>query len=330
MKHFYKFNYNLTKRVVYFLAAKVRILFFFKFLRMIYSRHGTSLMVKKFVGLLDPNNIRRTSKAKIRPLKVIIKGKNGESMALNLNEHIDFVYFMNFTFDNTCFELMKAIGRGSAKVFVDVGANIGTVSIPVSLYNPVIAFEPIYSTFLQLMENSNLNYPENVEIVNSAIASPAMCSRSNTIKLFQHYGNSGTTSLREDWNPGAGDCEIHTVPIVTLDDGVLPFLKGERSIALVKIDVEGQELSVLEGAREIIQMHRPFFVLEWRPDRLGKESSESLAHFFYKMSNYSVFGLRSNTKNYRITLLPFEENKIWENILLVPKEKAGCLSDMAY
>jgi hypothetical protein len=48
-------------------------------------------------------------------------------MGFNLNEYIDFVHFMNLTFDNTCFKLMKTLGRGSSKVFVDVGANIGTV-----------------------------------------------------------------------------------------------------------------------------------------------------------------------------------------------------------
>ena len=46
-------------------------------------------------------------------------------------------------------------------MFVDVGVNIGTVSIPVSLHNPVIAFEPIHSTLLQLTEKRNLNRPEN-------------------------------------------------------------------------------------------------------------------------------------------------------------------------
>lgn len=82
-------------------------------------------------------------------------------MGFNLNEYIDFVHFMNLTFDNTCFKLMKTFGRGSSKVFVDVGANIGTVLFPVSLHNDVIVFEPVHSTFLQLTENRNLNRPEN-------------------------------------------------------------------------------------------------------------------------------------------------------------------------
>ena len=99
----------MTKRVLYFLAAKERIIYIFKFLRIIYFRHGANPLVKKLVCVLDPNNSRRTSKAKIRPLRIFINGKNGKLMAFVLNEHIDFVYFMNLSFNRTCFELMKTI-----------------------------------------------------------------------------------------------------------------------------------------------------------------------------------------------------------------------------
>ena len=99
----------MKRRVLYFLAANERITYIFKFLQIIYFRHGANPLVKKLVCVLDSNNSRRTSKAKILTLRIFIKGKNGKLMAFVLNEHIDFVYFMNLSIDKTCFELMKTI-----------------------------------------------------------------------------------------------------------------------------------------------------------------------------------------------------------------------------
>ena len=79
------------------------------------------------------------------------------------------------------------------------------------------------------------------------------------------------------------------VEIITLNS-FFPYLSN-KNMALMKIDVEGHELNVLEGGKEYItKMHIPFVVLEFSPSYLKEVGSEpkDLAQFFvdngYKIS----------------------------------------------
>lgn len=123
-------------------------------------------------------------------------------------------------------------------VIVDVGANIGEVSIIVSqrvgANGRVFAFEPHPRIFQYLLGNLALNQCANVAARNLAIGSAA-----GTVRM--------TDDKRDDMNRimAAGGIEVRCS---TLDDE-LP----EASIALLKVDVEGTELSVLKGAAAVLQ-----------------------------------------------------------------------------
>lgn len=79
------------------------------------------------------------------------------------------------------------------------------------------------------------------------------------------------------------------VEITTLNS-FIPYLSNKK-IALIKLDVEGHELQVLEGGTKlIIKYHVPFVVLEFSPSHLKEVGSEpkKLPEFFvdngYKIS----------------------------------------------
>lgn len=82
----------------------------------------------------------------------------------------------------------------------------------------------------------------------------------------------GTAAMRRNWHhlealgEGEDSAGAVEVPITTLDQ-----LCSEQGFApdLVKLDVEGYELAVLEGAKETISRCRPLLFLELHPDRLA-------------------------------------------------------------
>ena len=99
---------------------------------------------------------------------------------------------------------------------------------------------------------------------------------------------SNKTNLN-DTNLGNLFIKESDVEIITLNS-FFPYLSN-KNIALMKIDVEGHELNVLEGGKEYItKMHIPFVVLEFSPSYLKEVGSEpkDLAQFFvdngYKIS----------------------------------------------
>lgn len=116
---------------------------------------------------------------------------------------------------------------------VDVGANIGdtvlTASQLVGSSGLVIGFEAHPRTFKFLMENLQLNQVNNVQSFNTAIGEKI-----------------GEVSFTNDWRDDMNKVSEGTlkVPVSSLDD----LVSIKETIALLKIDVEGYEKFVLEGA----------------------------------------------------------------------------------
>ena len=140
-------------------------------------------------------------------------------------------------------------------VVLDVGANIGDWSIIVGKYfrARVIAIEPVSSAFRYLERNIELNsLEERVIAINCALGSYI-----------------GTTTFHADIQTGYATLSNSNVglssppaqyPLETLDN----IVKSHKlqSVYLIKIDVEGSEVTVLEGCEQTIVRFKPKFIVE--------------------------------------------------------------------
>jgi FkbM family methyltransferase len=120
-------------------------------------------------------------------------------------------------------------------LFVDVGANIGSYTILAggAVGARCVAFEPDETTFASLRANVRLNdIADRVETIRSAVGAT---EGEVTFTVGRDTVNHVTV------NGDASD--VVTVPITTLDKAL-----GGRTPLLMKIDVEGFEARVLEGA----------------------------------------------------------------------------------
>jgi FkbM family methyltransferase len=136
------------------------------------------------------------------------------------------------------------------KCAVDVGAHVGNHSVffALALGMRTVAFEPNPDSFALLEANIAAH-----GLAGTCELHKAGVGRQNgraRLVLDETGKNSSAARLEDD---DAGDVEI-----VTLDES----LRGERRVDVIKIDVEGWESSVLEGASEIIARHRPILYVE--------------------------------------------------------------------
>lgn len=143
---------------------------------------------------------------------------------------------------------VKDIVSGATGLFVDVGANIGLMSVLAARNGAeVIAIEPAGATYSLLVENIEANGMKGrIETVRAA-------AWANSEDLLLEYNDQ--LALRRIGTEG------ETVKGVGLDS----LLQG-RIPSLIKVDVEGRTPEVLHGARETLRVHRPRIVFEARPE----------------------------------------------------------------
>ena len=152
-------------------------------------------------------------------------------------------------------ELLKKYVK-SGDVVLDVGANIGTHTLAFSkMVSPgglVYAFEPQVLVFQNLCANVALNAVTNVYCKHKAIGKEKG-------KIFVPV-----MDWREQQNFGAlrlGEYDQGEQVELTTIDSI-----GLKKCELIKIDVEGMELEVLEGAKETIRKFKPILFLENNSD----------------------------------------------------------------
>jgi FkbM family methyltransferase len=153
-------------------------------------------------------------------------------------------------------------------VIVDVGAHIGTLAIPLATRlsdrGHVFAVEGSSSTARLLRFNVASNHVEQRVTVVEAVLGRAHRTR---FRQHQFAGNTGATSfLGADW------FDREAVVGTSLDalTASYPELDG---VTLLKVDVEGAELAVLEGATELIACARPLIVCEVSQSPLDRYGS---------------------------------------------------------
>ena len=140
-----------------------------------------------------------------------------------------------------------------SKVVFDVGANLGnhTLFWAKKLNTDVIySFEPYIPNFERLLHNVQNNLLDNVYPINKAIGKKEGYT---CVKEF-HEDNYGGTTLNEEIQ-SEGEIEV-----ITIDS----FVKEKKieSVDFIKIDTEGYEVSVLDGAQKTISKYYPDLWIE--------------------------------------------------------------------
>jgi len=136
-------------------------------------------------------------------------------------------------------------------VFLDIGAHIGFYAIGLaSKFERVIGFEPSPFQFEFFEKNKNINELINLEALNVGVSNV----NANEREFFVMGRSGGGNSLH--CLPGQNPMYSLKVSTVTIDSLSL------SDVRLIKIDVEGHELEVLEGASSTIQKFRPNILCE--------------------------------------------------------------------
>lgn len=188
---------------------------------------------------------------------------------------------MNFN-ERHIFELLKPYIEKN-KVCVDVGANVGAYTEffleQLNDTGKVYSIELVPETY-QLL-SSKYGHQRNIQIINCAASDV-----DGTVQFYYGVDNTTHNIIGHDcdFNKNELAGEIKSLKIDTI-------LSGENQIRLIKIDVEGSEISVLKGMKETLQK-TDFIFLECHLDKDWPEVAEILT----EDNDFEIFEITTNTK----------------------------------
>lgn len=191
----------------------------------------------------------------LKPATVVVEGVHGRFLTLD-EDHVTRQLRSFGAHTRNELAMLLAFLRPGDQV-IDVGAHIGTFTVAfaraVGERGQVISIEPGAGAFGRLAENVALN------------------DLAGRVRLHHELVADETASYRaieEAGHTSAAYYVMTTAPSTTAClrvDALEPELLADRPLRLIKIDVEGMELSVLRSARRLIEQHRPLLYVEVSP-----------------------------------------------------------------
>jgi FkbM family methyltransferase len=198
--------------------------------------------------------------------------------------------------------LLDALPARSFDVAIDVGAAQGEYAwVLARKARRVFAFEPgrQFGDYLK-----PLTFASPITLVRAAVGDAP-----GVVRLYTPAGSGKLYSEELAWATVSTDNAVvqsrspvvQEVPQLTLDGFVADQALEDRSVDLIKIDVEGYENEVLAGARAVIERYRPIIICEIEQ----RHSPDPLRVFrTLEAAGYACFAIRGGV------LAPFDPASI--------------------
>ena len=186
--------------------------------------------------------------------------------------------------------LINQIRANNINYFLDVGANCGYYSLKISneISNiEILSFEPnveAYSKFSKTL-NKNLNLSKKIKLENFGLSDKSAKLKMQSMLKFGYAQTGGSSVIDENLN----DKNFLFYADFKIGDDYIKLIDKKISI---KIDVEGHELKVLKGIKNIIKKNQCILQIE-----VFSKNYENVNNFLATFG-YKVFYEVNNRSNY--------------------------------
>ena len=233
---------------------------------------------------------------------------DGRCITVDLSDHVGREMFKHGWYESAYVDFIRQHLGDRDGQFVDVGANVGNYSLALAPhYAHTLAFEPNPAVFPVLDANLKLNSSLPITAV------PCWLSSDNATLDF--YPDDTNNSGASGFEAHGSSAEPIPLKVVAGDE----YFDTGRSVAAIKIDVEGHELDVVQGLRRTIQRDRPVIFMEWHTAMMDARGGLSaLTNLLPK--NYGIFW---SADKYQIALEPLRPpyKAKYNLIFCIPEEQ---------
>jgi FkbM family methyltransferase len=206
-------------------------------------------------------------------------------------------------------DVIRYLKADHSWTMIDVGANIGQTLLKIRSISREIQYfgfepNPVCAGYLdKLIENNKFS---------RTVVFPAGLFDRNELMLLNHYTDSDTDSAASvipEYRPETSRFRTSFVPVFEISK--IPGFADLERIDLIKIDVEGAELEVLNTLHELIIKHKPFIIIEILPvysgDNVIRKNRLDRIQRFIRETGYIIY-LIGKGKNERFEYFRLKES----------------------
>lgn len=200
----------------------------------------------------------------IRTEEIIIDGK-----PFQITSDDEYLDIIGDVFDPELCAVFSTLLKPDDMV-LDVGANIGLTALYFGKNaQQVYAVEPSRESYKYLQRNVSSSGLDNIELYNVGLGAREEKAPLTTLPINRSAG------FVSNQTQAGSNYDVETINIKKGDQ-----LFKEKKIDLIKIDVEGFEMEVIEGLEKTIQRNQPIVVVEVNHWCLNAHQRTSIPEYF--------------------------------------------------
>ena len=224
---------------------------------------------------------------------------------------------------SSMFRWMQTLRLPPTPTILDIGANVGLFSLSYArMFKEanIHAFEPVPFIYDHLKKNLEINpkLNSNLNAYPFGMSNCVECRQLSIPAAQQHERYNDQSDIRLFSVLGQGE-EKFDAQFTTIDQWVDDF--QIRSVDFIKIDVEGYEYSVLEGAINTLHTFRPIVMFELNQLTLTLSNRTATEYLrFAKDLDYNVFGLEYGYKTKLLKIASVEQLSLVSDLIIFPSQ----------
>ena len=186
---------------------------------------------------------------------------NGINMYLDFLDPIDRAIILNKSYEEEEFQILKELTKKHMiPTFIDIGANCGYFSFKFAMENlKIFAFEPNSEALIKMQNTLKKNklFEDKIKIFPFGISNNN--SKLQMKSMIKHgYAQTGGSSVTDRTETLSNKFKFFDAEF-KIGDEILNF---KKEYLLIKIDVEGHELNVLEGLSNLLTKNKCILMIE--------------------------------------------------------------------
>jgi FkbM family methyltransferase len=203
----------------------------------------------------------------------------------------DYIEQTKWYYEPKTIDYIKSLNLENCTI-IDVGANIGNHTHAIKKFTKdclIFSFEPFDENFKILEMNTNID--KNIQCFNAFISNDYQYAFTKPFKIEPVWGKCNLGYIKKSDN---GQLVKYSIILDSMIEYVDENLHNNEIIKLIKIDVEGLEINVLEGAKNILNMFKPIIIAEHHTEYEHLVVLNYLSDFGYTLETI----IEEDNKNY--------------------------------